>query len=62
MRTRARGKPRMDSVSYLSSALEAYRALDQAGQKQLLPGQNAGIDFAGEYELAKGMAAGKSGG
>ena len=98
--------PRMDAVTYLSSALEAYRALDLAGQKQLLaeaaavgqkglaindpeqmhqlrlyqegatisalqvacvyyvgvqlllPGQDAGIDFAREYELAKGMAGG----
>ena len=36
LRTRASGLPRMDAVSYLSSALEAYRALDLAGQKQLL--------------------------
>jgi Flp pilus assembly protein TadD len=104
MRTRARGLPRMDAVSYLSSALEVYRGLDLHGQKQLLaeaaavgqkglaindpeqihqlrlyqggatisalqvacvyyvgvqlllPGQDAGIDFAREYELAKGMA------
>ena len=33
--------PRMDAVSYLSSALEAYRALDLAGQKQLLGGRPA---------------------
>jgi hypothetical protein len=94
----------MDAVTYLSSALETYRALDPAGQKQLLaeaaalgqkgltindpsqehhlrhykggrtvsalqaacilyvgiqlllPGQDAGIDLAREYELAKGMA------
>ena len=26
----------MDAVEYLSSALQAYRALDPAGQKQLL--------------------------
>ena len=103
MRANAQGMPRMDVVTYLSSALEAYRALDLAGQKQLLaeaaavgqkglaindpqqmhqlrqyqggatisalqvacvyyvgvqlllPGQDAGIDFAREYELAKGM-------
>ena len=103
MRANAKGMPRMDAVTYLSSALEAYRALDLAGQKQLLaeaaavgqkglaindpqqmhqlrqyqggatisalqvacvyyvgvqlllPGQDAGIDFAREYELAKGM-------
>ena len=54
--------PRMDAVSYLSSALEVYRGLDLHGQKQLLPGQDAGIDFAREYELAKGLAAGESGG
>ena len=94
----------MDAVTYLSSALEAYRELAPEGQKQLLaeagavgqkglsinnpeqnhhlqhyrggttvsalqvvcilyvgvqlllPGQDAGIDFAREYELAKGMA------
>ena len=104
MRANAQGLPRIDAVTYLSSALEAYRALDLAGQKQLLaeaaavgqkglaindpqqmhqlrlyqggttisalqvacvyyvgvqlllPGQDAGIDFAREYELAKGMA------
>ena len=92
------------SLTYLSSALEAYRELEPEGQKQLLaeagavgqkglsinnpeqnhllqhyrggcnvsalqvicilnvgiqlllPGQDAGIDFAREYELAKGMA------
>ena len=27
----------------------------------LLPGQDAGIDFAREYELAKGMAGGAAG-
>jgi hypothetical protein len=110
MRANAKGMPRMDAVTYLSGALEAYRGLDLAGQKQLLaeaaavgqkglaindpeqmhqlrlyqggatisalqvacvyyvgvqlllPGQDAGIDFAREYELAKGMAAGESGG
>jgi Flp pilus assembly protein TadD len=110
MRANAKGMPRMDAVTYLSSALEAYRALDLAGQKQLLaeaaavgqkglaindpqqmhqlrqyqggatisalqvacvyfvgvqlllPGQDAGIDFAREYELAKDMAAGESAG
>ena len=36
MRTNAQGMPRMDAVEYLSSALQAYRALDPAGQKQLL--------------------------
>ena len=36
MRANAQGQPRMDAVTYLSSALEAYRALDLAGQKQLL--------------------------
>jgi hypothetical protein len=94
----------MDAVMYLSSALETYRELDPAGQKQLLgevaavgqqglalnnpepkhhlqhyrggsivsglqaacilyvgvqlllPGQDAGIDLAREYEMAKGMA------
>jgi hypothetical protein len=104
MRANAKGMPRMDAVTYLSGALEAYRGLDLAGQKQLLaeaaavgqkglaindpeqmhqlrlyqggatisalqvacvyyvgvqlllPGQDAGIDFAREYELAKGMA------
>ena len=110
MRANAKGMPRMDAVMYLSSALEAYRALETEGQKQplteaaavgqkglaindpdqmhqlrlyqegntisarqfacvydvgvqlLLPGQDAGIDFAREYELAKGMAGGTSGG
>jgi hypothetical protein len=104
LRTNANGQPRMDAVMYLSSALETYRELDPAGQKQLLgevaavgqqglalnnpdpkhhlqhyrggstvsglqaacilyvgvqlllPGQDAGIDFAREYEMAKGMA------
>jgi len=36
MRTNARGMQRMDAVEYLSSALEAYRALELEGQKQLL--------------------------
>ena len=36
MRTNAQGMPRMDAVIYLSSVLETYRALDIAGQKQLL--------------------------
>jgi hypothetical protein len=110
MRSNAQGMPRMDAVMYLSSALEAYRALDFEGQKQLLgevaavgqkglainnpdqkhhlrlyqggvtvsamqvacilyvgvqlllPGQDAGIDFAREYELAKGMARADSAG
>ena len=105
LRANADGQPRMDAVTYLSSALEAYRELDPAGQKQLLgevaavgqqglalnnpdpkhqlqhyrggstvsvvlqaacilyvgvqlllPGQDAGIDFGREYEMAKGMA------
>ncbi|MFI0403732.1 MAG: tetratricopeptide repeat protein, partial [Cyanobium sp.] len=36
MRANAQGLPRMDAVLYLSSALEAYNALDPEGQKQLL--------------------------
>ena len=36
LRANAQGMPRMDVVEYLSSALQAYRALDPAGQKQLL--------------------------
>jgi len=104
LRTNAQGQPRMDAVMYLSSALETYRELDPAGQKQLLgevaavgqqglalnnpdlkhhlqhyrggstvtglqaacilyvgvqlllPGQDAGIDLAREYAIAKGMA------
>ncbi|MEB3167999.1 MAG: hypothetical protein VKK97_04625 [Synechococcaceae cyanobacterium] len=36
LRANAQGMPRMDAVEYLSSALQAYRALDLAGQKQLL--------------------------
>jgi tetratricopeptide (TPR) repeat protein len=103
MRANAQSMPRLDAVMYLSSALEAYRELDPAGQKQLLaeagavgqkglsinnpeqihhlqhyrggttvsalqvvcilyvgvqlllPGQDAGIDFAREYELAERM-------
>lgn len=110
MRSNAQGMPRMDAVMYLSSALDAYRALNLEGQKQLLgevaavgqkglainntdqkhhlrlyqggvtvsalqvacilyvgvqlllPGQDAGIDFAREYEIAKGMARGDSAG
>ena len=110
MRSNAQGMPRMDAVMYLSSALEAYRALNFEGQKQLLgevaavgqkglainnpdqkhhlrlyqggvtvsalqvacilyvgvqlllPGQDAGIDFAREYEIAKGMARADSAG
>lgn len=108
MRANAQGLPRIDAVTYLSSALEAYRSLDTEGQKQLLaeaaavgqkglaindpsqmhqlrwyqsgatvsalqvacilyvgvqlllPGQDAGIDFSREYELAKGMVGGES--
>ena len=104
LRADANGQPRMDAVMYLSSALETYRELDPAGQKQLLgevaavgqqglalnnpdpkhhlqhyrggstvsglqaacilyvgvqlllPGQDAGIDLAREYEMAEGMA------
>lgn len=110
MRSNDQGMPRMDAVMYLSSALEAYRALNLEGQKQLLgevaavgqkwlainnpdqkhhlrlyqggvtvwalqvacilyvgvqlllPGQDAGIDFAREYEIAKGMARANSAG
>ena len=106
LRTNAQGKPRLDAVMYLTSALETYRALDPAGQKQLLaeaaalgqkglsindpsqkhhlrhdkggrtvsalqaacildvgiqlllPGQDAGIDLAREYEMARGMVGG----
>ena len=36
MRANAQSMPRLDAVMYLSSALEAYRELDPAGQKQLL--------------------------
>jgi tetratricopeptide (TPR) repeat protein len=36
MRANAQGMPRMDAVEYLISALEAYRALELEGQKQLL--------------------------
>jgi tetratricopeptide (TPR) repeat protein len=36
LRANANGQPRMDAVMYLSSALETYRELDPAGQKQLL--------------------------
>ena len=36
LRTNAQGKPRLDAVMYMTSALEIYRALDPAGQKQLL--------------------------
>ena len=36
LRTNAQGKPRLDAVMYMTSALETYRALDPAGQKQLL--------------------------
>ena len=36
LRAKAQGMPRMDAVEYLMSALEAYQALDPAGQKQLL--------------------------
>jgi hypothetical protein len=104
MRANAKGLVRMDAVTYLASAIEAYQALDPVGQKQLLgevaavgqkglaindpdqmhqlrlypggskvsalqvacilyvgiqlllPGQDAGIDLAREYELAKGLA------
>ncbi|MFN7897786.1 MAG: hypothetical protein ACK5Q6_16825 [Cyanobacteriota bacterium] len=104
LRANADGQPRMDAVMYVSSALETYRELDPADQKQLLgevaavgqqglvlnnpeqkhhlqhyrggstvsglqatcilyvgvqlllPGQDAGIDFGREYEMAKGMA------
>jgi tetratricopeptide (TPR) repeat protein len=36
MRANAQGMPRMDAVEYLISALQAYRALEPEGQKQLL--------------------------
>ena len=36
LRANAQGMPRMDAVEYLSSALQTYRALDPAAQKQLL--------------------------
>ena len=36
MRANSQGMPRLDAVMYLSSALEAYQALDSANQKQLL--------------------------
>jgi hypothetical protein len=36
MRANAQGQPRMDAVMYLSSALEANRALEAERQKQLL--------------------------
>ena len=36
MRANAQGMPRMDAVEYLISALQAYRALESEGQKQLL--------------------------
>jgi tetratricopeptide (TPR) repeat protein len=36
MRSNAQGMPRMDAVEYLSSALQAYRALEPEEQKQLL--------------------------
>ncbi len=106
LRTNAQGKPRLDAVMVMTSALETYRALDPAGQKQLLaeaaalgqkgltindpsqkhqlrhdkggrtvsalqaacilnvgiqlllPGQDAGIDLAREYEMARGMVGG----
>ena len=107
LRTNAQDQPRMDAVMYLSSALETYRELDPAGQKQLLlgevaavgqqglalnnpdpkhhlkhyrggstvsglqvacnlyvgvqlllPGQDAGIDLAREYEMSRGMVGG----
>jgi tetratricopeptide (TPR) repeat protein len=107
LRTNAAGKPRLDAVMDMTSALETYRPLDPAGQKQLLaeaaalgqkgltindpsqkhylrhyqggrtvsalqaacildvglqlqlPGQDAGIDLAREYELARGMVGGE---
>ena len=43
------------------SALQVVCIL-YVGVQLLLPGQDAGIDFAQEYELAKGMAGGKSSG
>ncbi len=36
LRANAYGQPRVDVVTYCASALEAYGALDAAGQKQLL--------------------------
>lgn len=36
MRSNAQGMPRMDAVEYLTSAMQAYRALEPEGQKQLL--------------------------
>ena len=106
LRANAQGLPRLDAVTYLTSAIEAYQALDLTGQKQLLaeaasvgqkglaindpsqqhhlrhyqggstvtalqvacilyagiqlllPGQDAGIDLAREYAMARGMVGG----
>jgi tetratricopeptide (TPR) repeat protein len=43
MRSNAQGLPRMDAVMYLSSALEAYRALDLVGQKHHLRQYQGGV-------------------
>ena len=43
--------------SFKGLALSTPRSASSLGSEHpLLPGQDAGIDFAREYELAKGMA------
>jgi hypothetical protein len=45
--------------SFKGLALSTPRSASSLGSEHpLLPGQDAGIDFAREYELAKGMAGG----
>ena len=55
MRASAQGMPRWDAVMDPSSALSALRVVGilYVGMQLLLPGQDAGIDFAREYELPR---------
>ena len=55
MRASAQSMPRLDAVMDPSSALSALQVVCilYVGMQLLLPGQDAGIDFAREYELAK---------
>ena len=55
MRANAQGMPRLDAVMDPSTALSALQVVGilYVGMQLLLPGQDAGIDFAREYELPR---------
>jgi hypothetical protein len=55
MRASAQSMPRLDAVMDPCSALSALQVVCilYVGMQLLLPGQDAGIDFAREYELPR---------